>query len=67
MMPIIAFITCLFVGYILKPKFIIKEMNIGGKFTGEKFYVVMIKYIAPVCILAILVFSVLEGIGIVKV
>jgi len=66
-MPIVAFITCLFVGYILKPKAIIKEMNIGGNFKGEKFYVVMVKYIAPLCILAILVFSVLEGIGIIKV
>lgn len=66
-MPIIAFLTCLFVGYILKPKALIKELNIGGKFKGEKFYVVMVKYIAPVCILAILVFSVLEGLGFLQV
>lgn len=62
-MPIVALLTCYFVGYVLKPRVIIKEMNIGGKFRNEKFYVVMIKYIAPICILAILVFSVLEGIG----
>ena len=66
-MPIIAFLTCLFVGYILKPKALIKELNIGGKFKGEKFYVVMVKYIAPVCILAILAFSVLEGLGFLQV
>lgn len=66
-MPIVAFLTCLFVGYVLKPKTIIKEMNIGSEFKGEKFYVVMVKYIAPICILAILVFSVLEGLGIMKV
>ncbi len=66
-MPIVAFLTCLFVGYVLKPKIIIKEMNIGGKFKSEKFYVVMVKYIAPLCILAILIFSVLEGLGIMKV
>ena len=67
LMPIVALLTCIFVAYIIKPKTIIEEMNVGGKFKSEKLYTVMVKYIAPVCIVAILVFSVLEGFQIIKV
>ena len=67
LMPIVALLTCIFVAYIIKPKTVIEEMNIGGKFKSEKLYTVMVKYIAPVCIVAILVFSVLEGFQIIKV
>ena len=67
LMPIVALLTCIFVAYIIKPKTIIEEMNVGGKFKSEKLYTIMVKYIAPVCIVAILVFSVLEGFQIIKV
>ena len=66
-MPVVAFITCIFVGYVLKPKAIIEEVEIGGKFSGKTLFTIVIKYIAPVCIIAILVFSVLEGFGVIKV
>jgi NSS family neurotransmitter:Na+ symporter len=66
-MPVVAFITCILVGYVIKPKAIIEEVETNGKFTGKKLFTVVIKYIAPVCIVAILVFSVLEGIGVIKV
>lgn len=66
-MPVVAFITCILVGYVIKPKAIIEEVEKNGKFTGKKLFTVVIKYIAPVCIVAILVFSVLEAFGIIKV
>ena len=66
-MPIVAFITCIFVGYVLKPQALIEEVEKNGKFNGKKLFTIVIKYVAPVCIVAILVFSVLEGIGIIKV
>ena len=66
-MPFVAFITCILVGYVIKPAAIIEEVEKNGKFTGKKLFTVVIKYIAPVCIIAILVFSVLEGIGVIKV
>jgi NSS family neurotransmitter:Na+ symporter len=66
-MPVVAFITCILVGYVIKPKAIIEEVETNGKFTGKNLFTVVIKYIAPVCIVAILVFSVLEGIGVIKV
>ncbi len=66
-MPIVAFLTCIFVGYIIKPKTLIEEMNIGGKFKSEKLFNVMIKYIAPIFIVLILVSSVLDALGILKI
>ena len=66
-MPIVALITCIFVGYVLKPKALIEEIETTGKFGAKKLFTVVIKYIAPVFIVAILIFSVLEGLGIIKV
>ncbi len=68
MMPIVALITCIFIGYILKPKSLIAEAEEGGnKFKSKHLFTVVIKYIAPVCIVVILVFSILEALSIVKV
>ena len=67
MMPVLAFITAIFVGYILKPRAVIEEIEVSGKFTLKKLFVVMIRYVAPVCLIAVLVSSVLDGFGIVKI
>ena len=67
MMPILAFITCIFVGYVLKPRAVIEEIEVSGKFTLKKLFVVMIRYVAPVCLVAVLVSSVLDGFGIYKI
>lgn len=66
-MPIVAFLTCIFAGYIIKPQTLIEEMNVGGKFKSSKLFTVMIKYIAPVFIVLILVSSVLDALGILKI
>ena len=67
-MPIVAIITCILVGYIIKPRAVIEEVEFGGaKFKAKKLFSVMIKYVAPICIVAILIFSVLEALGVVKV
>ncbi len=62
-MPIVAILMCLFVGHIIKPKTIIEEIELTGSFKSKKMFLVMVKYIAPVCILLILISSVLEGLG----
>ena len=67
LMPIVALLTCIFVGYVIKPKMLIEEMEIGGKFTNKRLFTIVIKYIAPVCIVLILISSVLDGLGIVKI
>ena len=54
LMPIVAFLTCVFVGFIIKPKTIVDEVKLSGPFKSEKIYTVTIKYIAPILILLIL-------------
>lgn len=66
LMPIGAFLTCIFVGYIIKPQAIIDEVKQSSAFKKEKLFVVIIKYIAPICIVAILISSILNTFGIMK-
>ena len=67
MMPIIAFITCIFVSFVIKPGTITDEVSLSGEFKWRRLYNVMIKYVAPVCILAILVSSILSAAGVISI
>ncbi len=67
LMPIVAFLTCIFVGYVIKPQTIIDEIEESAKFKRKKLFVAVIKYIAPVCIVLILISSVLDVMGILKI
>ncbi len=65
LMPIVALGTCFFVGFILKPKAIIDEATVdGAAFKHQKMFCIMIKWIAPVCLLVILITSVLAALGV---
>lgn len=59
LMPIVALLTCIFVGFIIKPKTLIDEIELTGKFKSKALFTVMIKYIAPIFIVLILISSVL--------
>lgn len=68
LMPIIALLTCIFIGYVIKPETLIGEIEEGDKkFKSKKLFVVMIKYIAPIFIVLILISSVLDVLGIMKI
>ena len=62
-MPVVAISTCIFIGWIVKPKTVIEEVTHGGfKFGREKLYVVMVKFITP----ALLTLLLLQALGIIK-
>ncbi len=63
-MPIVALLTCIFVGYFLKPKTLIDEVELSSKFKKKNLFVVIIKYFAPICIVLILISSILDALGI---
>lgn len=67
LMPIVALLTCIFVGYVIKPKALIEEAEISAKFEQKTLFTIIIKYVAPICIILILGFSVLEALGYIKV
>ena len=49
LMPLISFLTCIFIGWVMKPKWIIDEMEASGHTFGrKKLYAFMIRYVAPV-------------------
>ncbi len=66
-MPVVALLTCIFVGYILKPKAISEEVELTGRFKKKALFNVVIKYFAPICIILILISSVLEAFGVLKI
>ena len=63
LMPVVSIATCIFIGWILKPKTVIDEVTYGGhKFGREKLYVVMIKFVTPVLLTLLL----LQALGLIK-
>ena len=63
LMPLVAILTCILVGWIVKPKIIIDEVTQGGyKFTRKNLYIIMIKYVAPILLVVLL----MQSIGIIS-
>ena len=61
LMPIVALLTCILIGWVAKPKTVIDEITQGGHKFGRKWlYIVMIKFIAP----AMLIILLLQAFGI---
>ena len=55
LMPLLALLTCIFIGWIAKPKTIIDEVTKNGEKFGRKWvYIIMIKFVAPVMLFALL-------------
>ena len=67
MMPIVAFATCLFVTFVTKPKGVIEEVELDNKFKQKKLFSVVIRFVAPICILAILISSILSAFGVIAI
>ena len=54
-MPLVALLTCILIGWIVKPKTVIDEITLGGnKFQRKTLYLVMVKVIAPIILLLLL-------------
>ena len=63
LMPVVSIATCVFIGWIVKPRTVISEVTLNGeKFRREKLYVVMVKYVTPVLLSLLL----LQALGVVK-
>lgn len=62
LMPLVAVLTCILIGWIVKPKVIIDEVTQNGKYSFNRrgLYILMIRFVAPV----LLVFLLLQSIGI---
>lgn len=65
LMPLVALATCLFIGYVVKPKVIEDEIESSETFKSKKLYRVLIQYVSPVLIVLILISSILNALGII--
>lgn len=58
LMPIVAIATCVLIGWIVGPKYVIYEVTIGGvRFLRRDLYIVMVRFIAPALLLLLLLKS----------
>ena len=62
-MPIVALLTCIFIGHVTGTKLISDEVEASGAFKRKKMFEVLIRYVAPVIIILILLSSVANGLG----
>lgn len=59
LMPLVALLTCILIGWVVKPKIIIEEVTLGGyKFGRKRLYIAMITVIAPLLLFLLLLQSV---------
>ena len=65
LMPLLALLTCIFVGWVVKGRcrIVFEEVESSAPFKTKKFYTVMIKFAAPVCLAAILIFSIIRAVA----
>jgi len=66
MMPIAALSTCILIVYVVGVDKIIAEVEQSSKFKRKGLYKFFLKYLAPICILVILVSSIASVFGIIK-
>lgn len=56
MMPIVSLVTCILIGFVAKTVYIEDEVLLGeDKFKAKGLFRIMVKYVCPVCMIAILV------------
>ena len=67
LLPLVGMLTCVVVGFVIKPDAIISEVELNGPFTMKKFYAAMVKWVAPIFIFAILISGILQSFGIITI
>jgi NSS family neurotransmitter:Na+ symporter len=63
LMPVVAIFTCILIGWAVKPKTVIDEIEKTGVFGRKRLYVAMIKVIAPILLTVLL----LKSLGIITI
>lgn len=58
LMPIVAIATCILIGWVVKPEYVIDEAEkTGHKFGRKHLYIIMIRFVAPLLLLVLLLKS----------
>jgi len=63
LMPVVAIATCVLIGWVIGPKSVIDEARRNGeRFSREKLYTVMVRFVTPV----LLLFLLLQSLGVIS-
>ncbi|MBQ8826328.1 MAG: sodium-dependent transporter [Oscillospiraceae bacterium] len=57
-MPIVALLTCILIGYVAKTSYVEEEVQLNSKFKSIKLFRIMIKFVSPVFMIAIFLSSI---------
>lgn len=58
LMPILSLATCILIGWVVKPKYVIDEATKNGEtFKDKRLYSIVVKYVAPILIIILLLQS----------
>ncbi len=65
LMPLVAILTCVLVGWVVKPRSVIAECELeGNTFRAKKLYAFLVRYVAPALVTAILISEICRNLGI---
>ncbi len=67
LLPIVALLTAVFVGYVITPRAISGEVEISSKFKSRRLFGIIIRLVAPLSIVIILVSSILGVFGVLNI
>ncbi|MBQ0107207.1 MAG: hypothetical protein KBS37_04805 [Methanocorpusculum sp.] len=59
LLPVIALLVCIMVGFFLKRDVILDELKLFTRFRHDKLYPFMIKYFCPICIIIIFISNII--------
>ena len=63
MMPIVALITCILIGYFTGTRYVEDEVQLNSRFKSKKLYRVMVRFICPIFMVTIFISSILGFAG----
>ena len=66
LMPIVAFFTCLLVGWVVGTKTVSDEVEKNFPFHRKRLFEIMVRWVAPILVVCILVGQLLDVTGIMK-
>ena len=66
LMPIVAFFTCILIGWVLGTKTVSDEVEMNFRFRRKRLFEVMVRWVAPILLVCILVGQLLDVTGIMK-
>ncbi len=63
LMPICAILTCVLIGWVAGTKVVEDEVKLSSEFKRQRIFEIMIKWVAPIFLIAILITSVMSSFG----